>query len=165
MCRFTAVLVFLTALLSSIAGHAQGQAAPGAFTATEGTSAVESSSSYSSGASGLAGGPSPQGSFLGSVPGKLEPGVIQLSLRDAISRGLRQNLGLLLAGQDVRSSRGERWRQLGALLPNVNTSSYVADSKVDLAEFGFTFKFPGVTIPTVVGPFSYIDSLASVTRK
>ena len=79
---------------------------------------------------------------------------MQLSLQDAISRGLRQNLGLLLAGQDVRSSRGERWRQLSALLPNVNTSSYVADSKVDLAEFGFTFKFPGVTIPAVVGPFS-----------
>ena len=98
------------------------------------------------------------------MPGKLEPGVVQLSLQDAITRGLRQNLGLLLAGQDVRSSRGERWRQLSALLPNVNTSSYVADSKVDLAEFGFTFKFPGVTIPAVVGPFSYIDSRASVTQ-
>ena len=163
MCRSAAVLVFLAAL-PLIAGHAQAQVASGASTASAGTNTVPSGSSYSSGTSGLPGTPSPQGSFLGSVPGKLEAGVVQLSLQDAISRGLRQNLGLLLAGQDVRSSRGERWRQLSALLPNVNTSSYVADSQVDLAEFGFSFKFPGVTIPSVVGPFSYIDSRASVTQ-
>lgn len=163
MCRST-ILIFLAALLPLTAGNAKAQVAPGASTATEAISSPESGSSYSSGTSGLAGSPSPQGSFLGSVPGKLEPGVVQLSLQDAISRGLRQNLGLLLAGQDVRSSRGERWRQLSALLPHVNTSSYVADSKVDLAEFGFSFSFPGVTIPKVVGPFSYIDSRASVTQ-
>ncbi|HEV3482251.1 MAG TPA: TolC family protein [Candidatus Acidoferrales bacterium] len=164
MCRSTAILIFLVALVPLIAGRAQAQVAPGASTSSGGTNAAASGSIYSSGTSGLAGGPSPQGSFLGSVPGKLEPGVVQLSLQDAISRGLRQNLGLLLAGQDVRSSRGERWRQLSALLPNVNTSSYVADSQVDLAEFGFSFRLPGVTIPSVVGPFSYIDSRASVTQ-
>lgn len=162
VCR--SILIFLAAMLPLMAGHAQAQVAPASSTASGGTSTPATGSSYSSGTSGLAGSPSPQGSFLGSVPGKLEPGVVQLSLQDAISRGLRQNLGLLLAGQDVRSSRGERWRQLSALLPNVNTSSYVADSKVDLAEFGFSFKFPGVTIPAVVGPFSYIDSRASVTQ-
>ena len=163
-CRATVLFVFLAALLPLMAGRAQAQVAPASSTSSDATSAPATGSSYSSGTSGLAGTASPQGSFLGSVPGKLEPGVVQLSLQDAISRGLRQNLGLLLAGQDVRSSRGERWRQLSALLPNVNTSSYVADSKVDLAEFGFTFKFPGVTIPAVVGPFSYIDSRASVTQ-
>ncbi len=164
MCRVRVLLVFLAALLPLMVGQVQAQVAPASSTSGAATSAPETGSSYSSGTSGLAGTPSPQGSFLGSVPGKPEPGVVQLSLQDAISRGLRQNLGLLLAGQGVRSSRGERWRQLSALLPNVNTSSYVADSKVDLAEFGFTFKFPGVTIPAVVGPFSYIDSRASVTQ-
>ncbi len=163
-CRATVLFVFLAALLPFMAGRAQAQVSPASSTSNDATSAPATGSSYSSGTPGLAGTASPQGSFLGSVPGKLEPGVVQLSLQDAISRGLRQNLGLLLAGQDVRSSRGERWRQLSALLPNVNTSSYVADSKVDLAEFGFTFKFPGVTIPAVVGPFSYIDSRASVTQ-
>ncbi|MGH8092004.1 MAG: TolC family protein, partial [Chthoniobacterales bacterium] len=163
MCRAAALFIFLAALLPLMAGQAQAQAGQDASSTTGGTSAATSSPN-SSGPSGLAGTPSPQGSFLGSVPGKLEPGVVQLSLEDAISHGLRQNLGLLLAGQDVRSSRGERWRQLSALLPNVNTSSYVADSQVDLKEFGFSFKFPGVTIPTIVGPFSYIDSRASVTQ-
>lgn len=44
--------------------------------------------------------------FAGSVPARLVPGVLALSLRDAIDRGLRQNLGLLLSKADVRSARG-----------------------------------------------------------
>jgi len=102
--------------------------------------------------------------YQGSVPGKLEPGVIPISLQDAINRGLKTNLGLLLSSQDIQSARGERWKQLSALLPNVTTSTYVDGSQVDLAEFGFSFKFPGITIPTVVGPFGYYDSRAYVTQ-
>jgi len=108
-----------------------------------------------------------QGNYSGSVPTKPEPGVLQLSLQDAMDRGLRQNLGLLLSEQDVRAAHGERWRQLSALLPNLTTSSYIDASKVDLAEFGFSFKFPaasGIVIPPVVGPFAYYDSRAYVTQ-
>jgi len=111
--------------------------------------------------------PAAQGAYAGSVPDKLVPGVLQLSLQDAIARGLKQNLGALLASEDVRAAQGERWKQLSALLPNVTTSTYIQDSKVDLAEFGFTFKFPastGITIPTVVGPFQYFDSRANLTQ-
>jgi outer membrane protein TolC len=114
------------------------------------------------------GSPSPpaqnQSPYQGSVPGKLEPGDVPISLQDAINRGLKANLGLLLSSQDVLSARGERWKQLSALLPNVTTSSYVDGSQVDLAEFGFAFKFPGITIPTVVGPFGYYDARAYVTQ-
>jgi outer membrane protein TolC len=109
----------------------------------------------------------PQGSFAGSVPEKLEPGVVQLSLKDAIGRGLKQNLGVLLSNQDVRAARGSRWQQLSALLPNVTTSSYGQGAQVDLAEFGFSFKLPpsaGFSFPTVVGPFGYFDSRAYVTQ-
>lgn len=81
-----------------------------------------------------------------------------------MDRGLKQNLGALLSNEDIRSARGERWKELSALLPNANASSYVAGAKVNLAEFGFAFKFPGVTIPTVVGPFAYYDSRAYVTQ-
>jgi outer membrane protein TolC len=105
-----------------------------------------------------------QNSFTASVPSAPVPGILPLSLQDAIDRGLKQNLGLLLSGEDVRAARGVRWQQLSALLPNVTASPYAADSKVDLAEFGFAFKFPGVTIPTVVGPFSYLDARANVTQ-
>jgi outer membrane protein TolC len=116
----------------------------------------------------LSGIPNPtQGNFSGSVPAKLVPGVLPITLQDAMDRGLKQNLGLLLSGEDVRASRGSRWQQLAALLPNLTTSSYINTSQVDLAEFGFTFKFPpssGITIPSVVGPFTYFDSRAYVTQ-
>ena len=39
--------------------------------------------------------------FSGSVPAKLVPGVMPLSLQDAIDRGLKQNLGLLLSKRKV----------------------------------------------------------------
>ncbi len=51
------------------------------------------------------GGPSP---FASSVPTQALPGVLPLSLQDAIDRGLRQNLGLLLSRADLRSARGQR---------------------------------------------------------
>ena len=108
-----------------------------------------------------------QGTYSGSVPDKLVPGVLQLSLQDAITRGLKQNLGALLASEDIRAAHGERWKQLSALLPNVTTSTYIQDSKVDLREFGFNFKFPpstGIVIPPVVGPFQYFDSRANLTQ-
>src|SRR3977135_4203037 len=60
--------------------------------------------------------------FAGSVPGKLVPGVMPLSLRDAIDRGLKQNLGALLSNTDIRSARGQRWEQLSALLPHVTAA-------------------------------------------
>jgi outer membrane protein TolC len=108
-----------------------------------------------------------QGDYSGSVPSAPVQGVLKLSLQEAMDRGLQQNLGLLLSGQDVRTARGQRWQQLSALLPNLTTSSYVDASQVDLAEFGFSFKFPaasGIVIPPVVGPFAYYDSRAYVTQ-
>jgi outer membrane protein TolC len=99
--------------------------------------------------------------YSGSVPAKLVPGVLKISLQEAIQRGLQHNLGLLLAGQNLRAARGQRWQELSRLLPNLNTSTYINDSKVDLAEFGFS-GFPGV--PTLVGPFAYFDSRAYLTQ-
>jgi outer membrane protein TolC len=108
-----------------------------------------------------------QSPYSGSVPGKLEPGVLQLSLKDALARGLKQNLGVLLSSEDVRDAQGGRWQQLSSLLPNLTTSSYTQGSQADLAEFGFSFKFPpnlGFEIPSVVGPFAYFDTRAYVTQ-
>jgi outer membrane protein TolC len=101
--------------------------------------------------------------FAGSVPAKLVPGVMPLSLRDAIDRGLKQNLGLLLSNTDIRSARGQRWEQLSALLPHVTAAPYVADSEINLAELGFT-SLSGASIPQSVGPFSYFDARVTVTQ-
>ncbi len=105
-----------------------------------------------------------QSSFTGSVPSQLVPGVLPISLEDAINRGLKQNLGLLLSSQDVGSARGQRWQQLSSLLPNLTTTSYVDKSQINLAEFGFSFSIPGANIPAIVGPFTYYDSRAYVTQ-
>jgi outer membrane protein TolC len=108
--------------------------------------------------------PAAVGVYSASVPDKLVPGVVQLSLQDAIARGLKQNLGALLSVEDARAARGARWKELSALLPNVTATTYMQDSQVDLAEFGFTFKFPSITIPSIVGPFQYFDSRAFLTQ-
>src|SRR5512138_4355 len=50
---------------------------------------------------------SEQNQLLGGVPeGKPTPGVMPLSLTDAIHMGLSHNLGMLLQGQSVRAARG-----------------------------------------------------------
>jgi outer membrane protein TolC len=100
--------------------------------------------------------------FAGSVPAKLVPGDMQLSLQDAIDRGLKQNLGLLLSSANIHAARGQRWEQLSALLPHVTATPYVADSKISLSELGISI--PGITLPQTVGPFSYFDARASVTQ-
>ena len=69
---------------------------------------------------------------------KLVPGVLPLSLQDAIDRGLKQNLGLLFSNADIRSAGGQRWEQLSALLPHVTAAPGVVDSEINLAELGIT---------------------------
>ncbi|MBZ5598909.1 MAG: TolC family protein [Acidobacteriia bacterium] len=105
--------------------------------------------------------PSP---FEGSVPASPVPGTLSISLQDAINRGLRQNLGLLLSSEDVGSSRGERWIQLSDLLPHASAAPYVDASKTNLKEVGFSFNFPGVNLPSAVGPFSYFDARVAVSQ-
>lgn len=92
------------------------------------------------------------------MPSQLTPGILPVSLQDAINRGLRQNLGALLASADIRSARGQRWQQLSALLPHVTASPYDETSQVNLAEFGLTGNILPVKVPVSVGPFSYFDA-------
>jgi outer membrane protein TolC len=102
--------------------------------------------------------------FAASVPAKLVPGVLPLSLRDAIDRGLRQNLGLLLSNADVRAARGDRWEQLSALLPHVTAAPYIAESEINLGEIGFAGLANRLGISDSIGPYSYFDTRASVTQ-
>lgn len=158
MTRGTLISFFaLTVLWPLASTTARAQASP----AGAGSSQTETSSP----APQIA--PPPQGTFSGSVPVKPVPGVLEISLQDAINRGLKQNLGLLLSGDDMRAARGQRWQQLSALLPRLSASPYIAVSQVNLAEFGFKFNVPpsaGFSIPSVVGPFSYVDARANLSQ-
>jgi outer membrane protein TolC len=102
--------------------------------------------------------------FSGSVPTKAIPGTIALSLQDAINFGLKNNLGLLLSRADTRAARGQRWEELSALLPHVTAAPYVAESKINLDQLGFTHVASAFGISTAVGPFSYFDARAAVSQ-
>src|SRR5579863_7033429 len=107
--------------------------------------------------------PSTQSPFTGSVASEPVPGVVRISLRDAIDRGLKQNLGVLLSSADIRSARGQRWEALSALLPHAEATPYVDASKLNLRELGLS-SLGGLKIPASVGPFSYFDARAAVTQ-
>ncbi len=102
-----------------------------------------------------------QAQFQGSVAaGVASPTPVALTLRDAIDRGLRTNLGLLLSGQASEASRGERLRSLSALLPQVTGLVSENVQQVDLPSHGIDFHPPGFSIPTIVGPFHYMEARA-----
>ena len=104
-----------------------------------------------------------QSPFSGSVPeGKALPGVLPLSFKDAIDRGLRNNLGILLQSDSTLTARGERWKELSELLPHVNASVSETAEQIDLAALGFRFNFPG--IPNVVGPLGVFQAGGYLTQ-
>jgi outer membrane protein TolC len=107
---------------------------------------------------------SPANSFSGSVPMKLVPGRMALSLQSAIDLGLKHNLGLLLSQADTRAARGQRWQALSALLPQVTAEPYIAESKVNVDELGFAGLATLLHISPSVGPFSYFDARAAVNQ-
>src|SRR5882757_8093438 len=66
---------------------------------------------------------SSQNPVFGSVAeSKPTPGVLPLTFREAIERALRHNLAALLSEYNTTAARGEKWKQLSELLPNVNAS-------------------------------------------
>ena len=102
--------------------------------------------------------------FASSVPTQAVPGVLRISLQDAIDRGLRQNLGLLLSRADTHSARGQRWEQLSALLPHVAAAPYWADAKLNIDQAGFAGLSRLFHLSPSVGPYSYFDARAGVTQ-
>ena len=62
--------------------------------------------------------PPPNSPYLGGVPtGDPTDTPLPISLREAIDRGLRANLGLLVAQEGVTAAHGTRWESLSGLLP------------------------------------------------
>lgn len=109
--------------------------------------------------------PGSQNPFLGSDPeGKSSPEVLQIDFREAIERGLRHNLGLLLAGDQALAARGERWRELAELLPNVSGRATEAVQTESLTALGLKPSLLHTSIPSVIGPFNYFDLRANVSQ-
>ena len=109
--------------------------------------------------------PGSQSTFTGSEPeGKATSEVLQLGYEEAIERGLRNNLGLLLSGDQTILARRERWKELSNLLPNATARIQEDVQTLSLTALGLksnVFPFP---VPKVIGPFNYFDARASVTQ-
>ncbi|HMK22778.1 MAG TPA: TolC family protein, partial [Terriglobales bacterium] len=102
-----------------------------------------------------------QNGFTGSVPaGQASAEALSISFLDAIDRGLRQNLGLLLSQDNTLAARGAKWKELSNLLPNVAAQGTESFQKTSIAQFGF--RLPG--LPRVIGPFNYLDVRASANQ-
>jgi len=103
-----------------------------------------------------------QNPYLGGVPvGKLSATLVALSLEDAVARGLKQNLGGVLATDVVTDARGQRWQALSELLPNVVTDTGFGVHQINVkAAFGLTIHGE----PPIIGPFGYFDSRAYLTQ-
>jgi outer membrane protein TolC len=114
------------------------------------------------GGDGYASGSQPQNPYLGGVStGTATPSALPLSLEDAVSRGLRQNLGGLLSADAVSGVRGERWQALSELLPDLTTATSLGVRQNDLkATIGITV--PGVS--PVIGPFGVFDTRAYLNQ-
>lgn len=111
-----------------------------------------------SGGSGLASSP-----LSGSVPSQdAVAGVLSLSLQEAIQRGLKQNLGLILGDQNTRLARAEQSRRRSELLPDLTGRIAETVQQVNLAAFGLKIPFPGVS--NIVGPFNIFDARAYLSQ-
>jgi len=106
-----------------------------------------------------------QGAYAGSTPGVVsQPFSGKLGLREAIQRGLAYNLGETDATQAMRQAQGQSKVARSSLLPNLNGTVIENVQTQDLKVFGFRFSFPGFSIPTVVGPFNYVDFRAKISQ-
>jgi len=98
--------------------------------------------------------------FQGSVPqGEVTAQPVNLTLDDAIQRGLRANLGVILSGTQTAAARGQRLSQLQSLLPSVDLRATEAVLQTDLPAEGL--RIPG--FPKIDGPFGYTDLRANLT--
>ena len=147
--------LIVTALLFATTVHAQLGQQPTPPTTSAG-SLLSSQTAARAGTSAI----STQDPFAGSVIAEnATDQVITISLKEAINRGLKANLGALLTEQGIPSARALRWRALQSLLPDVTGRVGESVQQINLQAQGI--RFPGV--PAIIGPFSNFDARAFLT--
>jgi outer membrane protein TolC len=159
-----AAMVYLVAHFCALGPPSAGQTTAGAQdqSGSAYSGGVSTSQSTAPGAGGLLSAQSP---YSGSVAeGKATPEVLQLSFKDALDRGLRNNLGLLLQSDSRLAARSQKWRELSDLLPHLNATATQSVAQLDLAALGFRFSIPGAHIPTVIGPIGIFQSGVNLSQ-
>jgi outer membrane protein TolC len=107
-----------------------------------------------------------QNPYLGSVPSKNTGTKLGLSLKGAIERGLRYNLGLIETHQANADARSERLRALSALLPQLSATASQGYENLSYKEIGLKLPpIPGLpALPSTSGAFGYQDARVSLTQ-
>src|SRR6266516_3089668 len=107
-----------------------------------------------------------QSPFLGSVPtGQATGTTLELSLKDALERALKYNLGVIESSQNTRAAQAARLRSLNVLLPNLSARLTAALEQINLRAGGLNIHIPGVRVPTLVGPFGVADARAYLSQQ
>ena len=135
-------IVLLSLAFSPLVSPGQSSTASSVGSSVQATPAQVNSSTY-------------QGSLVKQAP---VPGVLPVSLDQAIRMGLQYNLGLVLSGVNAGSAGAQRLQQLQALLPTVNASAKESVQETNLKAEGLSI--PG--FPTIIGPYGYTDIRGSV---
>jgi outer membrane protein TolC len=91
---------------------------------------------------------------------------MDLSLKDALRRGLRYNLGLIEANQASADVRAERLRTLSALLPQLSAEARQGYENLSYKEIGLKLPpIPGLpALPSTSGAFGYQDARVSLEQ-
>jgi outer membrane protein TolC len=107
-----------------------------------------------------------QNPYLGSLPQKSTGANIDISLNDAVERGLRYNLGLVDAGHASADVRAARLRALSAMLPQITGRGRQAYEDLSLKEIGLRLPpIPGFRgLPATTGGFGFEDARVSVEQ-
>ena len=116
--------------------------------------------------------PASQNPFLGSDPEeKVSPRFCRSTSRTRLIAACGHNLGLLLAGDQTETARGERWKELSEMLPNVQARVQENVQTRALRRLGFNKLFRccshrrGTTsFPAVIPAFNYFDARASLSQ-
>jgi outer membrane protein TolC len=107
-----------------------------------------------------------QNPHLGSTPSKNTGSKIGLSLRAAIDRGLRYNLGIVESSQASADVRADRLRALAALLPQISATASQGYENISFKEIGLSLPpIPGLpALPATTGGFGYQDARVSLAQ-
>jgi outer membrane protein TolC len=107
-----------------------------------------------------------QNPYLGSVPSQNTGTKIELSLKGALERGLRYNLGLIESSQASAKVRAERLRALSALLPQLSADARQGYENLSFKEIGLRLPpIPGLpALPSTSGAFGYQDARVSLAQ-
>lgn len=106
------------------------------------------------------------GPYGGSASGAGRAFAGQLSLKEAVDRGMEFNLGTKGLTAAMQQAHGQTLISHAALTPNLFATVSETIQQNNLAAQGFkiTAPIPGFSFPTVVGPFNYMDLRVRLTQ-